>query len=94
MLPASIFLTMKSLKFKFSHPFKGQARVNMHGQPDCSCKPLFPDSKGSDLMEIILTGFQSGKYNSTPDCEAGDKYFMHQQEFKINESNHFIATTT
>lgn len=80
---------MKTLKFNFTHPFKGHARVNMPGQPSFPCKQLLLDSKGSNLLEIPLDGFKSGKYNITLDWEIGNQLFIKQQEFEINNNPSF-----
>jgi len=74
---------MKTLKFNFSHPFKGNARINIPGKLNSPCKYFLSDSKGSILIEIPLSGFQNGKYKHMPDWERDDQFFVHQQEFEI-----------
>jgi hypothetical protein len=78
---------MKTLKFNFSHPFKGNARINMPGKLNSPCKHLLLDSQGSNLVEIPLSDFQSGKYNIMLDWEVGNRLFFHQQEFEISRNS-------
>jgi hypothetical protein len=77
-------MPVKTLKFNFTHPFIGHARVDMPGQPGFPCKQMPLDSKGSNLIEIPLVGFKSGKYNIVLAWEIDNHFFIHQQEFEIN----------
>lgn len=84
---------MKSLKFNFTHPFKGYARVSMTGRPNFPYTRLLLDSLGSNLVEIPLNGLESGKYKVTLDWEIDSQFFMHQHEFEINDRKNFNPLT-
>jgi hypothetical protein len=81
---------MKTLQFNFSHPFKGRARVNMRGRPNFPCKQIQLDSEDSNLIEIPLDGFQTGIYQLTLDWELDNRFFIHQQDFEINDQPDLI----
>ena len=81
---------MKTLKFNFSHPFKGHAGITMPGRAGFLRKLLLLDSKESNLIEIPLNDFQNGKYNIMLDWEIDNRFFFHQQEFEINDKINFI----
>jgi hypothetical protein len=85
---------MKTLKFNFTHPFKGHARVNMPGLPNSPCTQLSIDSHGGNLVEIPLDNYQKGKYKITLDWEADNRFFIHHQEFQINENPNLIPAIT
>jgi hypothetical protein len=76
---------MKTLNFNFSHPFKGNGRIDMPGKSNAPGTFLLLDSKGSNLVEIPLSGFHNGKYNITLDWELDHQYFVHRQEFEITD---------
>ncbi|EHQ31020.1 hypothetical protein [Mucilaginibacter paludis] len=84
---------MKTLKFNFTHPVKGHAQIIMPGWPNFPLKQLLLDSKASNLVEIPLMGFRDGKYKVTLDWEADNKFFIHQEEFEINDNPNFIPAT-
>jgi hypothetical protein len=79
---------METLKFNFSHPFKGNARIAMPGKLNASYNHFLLDSKGSNLIETPLTYFQKGGYKIVPDWKYGNPSFVHQQEFEIK--NHLV----
>jgi hypothetical protein len=85
---------MKTLNFNFSHPFRGHARVDIAGQPPLCCKQLSLDSKQNNVIEIPLDGFKSGKYNITLDWEVDNQFFVHQQEFEVNNKSTFIPANS
>ncbi|HEY8781711.1 MAG TPA: hypothetical protein VIM16_08865 [Mucilaginibacter sp.] len=62
---------MKTLKFNFSHPFKGAARINIPGKLNSPCKYFLSDSKGSILIEIPLSGYSE-------ECTPAFRYILHQ----------------
>jgi len=84
---------MKTLKFNFSHPFKGHALINMLGAANALCQHFLVDSKNSCLIEIPLNGFGNGKYKVTLDWEIDNRFFTHQQDFEINDKPNFIPAT-
>ena len=84
---------MKTLEFNFSHPFKGRAIIKMFGTANALCKHFVVDSKESDLIEIPLNEFRTGKYEVTLDWEVDDHLFTHQQKFEINDTPSIIAAT-
>jgi hypothetical protein len=77
---------MKTLKFNFSHPFKGFALVNMPGRPGFRCKQLSVDSKGSNEVEIPLNGFKCGNYKITFEWLVGNQFYVHHQDFKVSNN--------
>lgn len=85
---------MKTLKFNFTHPFKGHARVNMPGPPNLPCTQLSIDSQGSNLVEIPLDNFQNGNYKITLDWQIDNQFFIHQHEFQINGKSNLIPAIT
>jgi hypothetical protein len=85
---------MKTLKFNFSHPFKGHALIKMLGNANALCKHFLVDSKESSLIEIPLNGFRNGKYKVTLDWEIDNRFFTHQQNFEINEIPNLIPATS
>jgi hypothetical protein len=74
---------MKTLKFNFTHPFKGHARINMPGLPNSPCIQLYIDSHGSNLVEIPLDNYQKGKYKITLDWEVDKQFFFISRIFKL-----------
>ena len=90
--PSSNYSTMTTLRFNFSHPFKGNAVIKMPGT--ALCIHLLLDSKQSDLLYIPLTGFRTGKYEITPDWEVDNRFLNHQEEFEINNKSKFAAATS
>ncbi len=84
---------MKTLKFNFSHPFKGHALVKMLGTANALCKHFLVDSKESSLIEIPLNGFRNGKYEVMLDWEIDDRFFTHQQYFEINDKPASLPAT-
>ena len=84
---------MKTLKLNFTHPFKGHVQVMMPGWPHFLLKRLLLDSKASNLVEIPLAGFRNGKYRVTLDWEADNRFFIHQEEFEINDNPNFFPAT-
>ena len=85
---------MKTLKFNFSHPFKGHAVIKMLGTANALCKHLLLNSKQNDLVEIPLMGFRNGKYEVTLDWELDNRFFTYHQEFEINDKSNFITATS
>jgi len=81
---------MKTLKFNFSHPFKGHALINMLGTANAFCKHFLVDSKESGFIEIPLNDFRNGKYKVTLDWEIDNRFFIHQENFEINDNPNFI----
>ena len=81
---------MKTLKFNFSHTFKGHALIKMLGTANALCKHFLVDSKESSLIEIPLTGFSNGKYEVMLEWEIDNRFFAHQQNFEINDNPNFI----
>jgi len=81
---------MKTLKFSFSHPFKGHVLIKMLGTAKHLSKHFLVDSKESSLIEIPLNGFRNGKYELMIDWEIGNRFFAHQQNFEINNKANFI----
>jgi len=79
---------MKTLRFNFSHPFKGRATVKMLGVANALCKHLLL-SKRSGFLEIPLMGYRTGKYQVTLDWEVDNRFFTYQQEFEINDKPNF-----
>ncbi len=84
---------MKTLKFNFTHPFKGTALLNMWAQPNFLCKQFSFDSKGRSLIEILLGHFQNGKYNVTLSWEKDDRFPIYQHEFEVNVHPDFNPAT-
>jgi len=80
---------MKTLKFNFSHSFKGNARINMRGKLNMPSKHFSLDSNGSNLIEIPLIGFENGSYKIVLNWEHGNQCYVHQQDFEIeNQPDH------
>ena len=74
---------MKTLRFNFFHPFKGNARINMPGKLNSPGNCFLLASRGINLIEIALIGFQDGVYKIAPDWGYGNQSFIHQREFEI-----------
>jgi hypothetical protein len=85
---------MKTLRFNFSHPFKGHAIVEIPDSANALCKHLLLYSKESNPAEIPLKDFLSGNHEVTLDCEIDHRFFTHQQGFEINHTLNFIAATS
>ena len=85
---------MKTLKFNFSHPFKGHAIIKMLGAASVLCKNILLNSKQSDLIEIPLKGFLSGKYEVLLDWEVDNRFFTYHEEFEINDKPDFIPAAS
>jgi hypothetical protein len=73
---------METLKFNFSHPFKGNARIAMPGKLNASYNHFLLDSKGSNLIETPLTDFQNGGYKIVPDWKYGNPSFVISRSLK------------
>lgn len=76
---------MKSLKFNFSHPFKGHVFLRCVSNGKAAIKQILFDSKGENNFEIPLEECEDGKYKMILDWEFEERYFTHQTEFLVDQ---------
>ena len=74
---------MKHLRFNFCHPVKVHANLIKLITDAPECHSISIDSKDSNLIEIPLEGYNTGKWRIMLDWEYEGQTFTHQKEFEI-----------
>lgn len=72
-----------SLKFNFSHPFKGNVIIRRLCNGKSFCRHMLFDSKGEHNFEIPLSKCKDGKYRVILEWEFEGRNFFHQSEVLI-----------
>lgn len=85
---------MKTLRFKFPHPFKSQAIIKFIGSANASRKRFLLDSKKSNIVKIPLNDFQKGNYEMKLDWEVIQYSFIYQQTVEIKGQPNLIPGIT
>jgi hypothetical protein len=78
---------MKSLKFNFCHPIKGNACLMLHSKYSSKCQNMLIDSKNSNLIEIPIDGCKEGKWSVVLNWEYDGSSFSHRKEFEVKKEN-------
>lgn len=82
---------MKTLKFNFTHPFKGNVIIKMLGNAGTCCRQFLLDCKESADVVIPLDNLQTGKYQLTLDWELDQQYFVLREEFEITGTSDLLS---
>lgn len=85
---------MKTLRFKFPHPFKSQAIRKLIGSANASHKRFLLGSKESNIVKIPLNNFQKGNYEMKLDREVIQYSFIYQQTVEIKGQPNLIPGIT
>jgi len=74
---------MKTLKFNFCHPIKGNACLTLHSNFPSKCQSIAIDSKSSNLVEIPIDGCKAGKWSVVLNWEYDGSSFSYSKEFEV-----------
>lgn len=74
---------MISLKFNFSHPFKGNVIIRRLCSGNPYCQHMKFDSKGNHNFEIPIEKCEDGRYRVVLDWEFEERNFIHQSDILI-----------
>jgi len=80
---------MKTLKFNFSHPFKGHALIKMLGAGNPLYRNSFVDSQNSSFIELPLNGFLNGNCKMMLNWEIDKRFLGRKQNFANNNKPNF-----
>ncbi|ASU31966.1 hypothetical protein [Mucilaginibacter xinganensis] len=74
---------MNSIKFNFSHPVSGRARLLQLTPKTNNCRTLAINSKEDNTIEIPVNDCQCGKWKLELSWEYEGRDFSHQEEFEV-----------
>ena len=76
---------MKTLRFNFNHPVKGNAILSPVNCRDGLCLRMKVESTLNNLLEIPLYDCDEGKWKLTLDWEHEGRMFSHQEDFEVTD---------
>jgi len=82
---------MKTIRFKFNHPVKGNAILSPVNCSGGSCLRMKVESTQNNLLEIPINNCKEGKWKLILDWEYDGRIFTHQEDFKVTKPHKKIA---
>ena len=77
---------MKTIRFNFNHPVKGNAVLSPVTCRGGSCLRMQVESSKDNLLEIPVSNCDEGKWKLTLDWEHEGRIFSHQKNFEVAKS--------
>jgi len=76
---------MKTIRFNFNHPMKGNAVLSPVNCNGGSCRRIKVESTQNNLLEIDVNDCNEGKWKLILDWEYDGRMFSHQEDFEVTK---------